>query len=33
MIETLNIGFRNIVKRYGSNLVLDGTDIDIGSRC
>ncbi len=31
MIETFNIGFRNIVKRYGSNLVLDGTDIDIGS--
>ena len=31
MIETLNIGFRNIAKRYGSNLVLDGTGIDISS--
>ena len=31
MIETLHIGFRNIGKRYGSNLVLDGTSIDISS--
>jgi tungstate transport system ATP-binding protein len=31
MIETLHIGFRNIGKRYGSNLVLDGTGIDISS--
>ena len=31
MIESFNIGFRNIGKRYGSNLVLDSTSIDISS--
>ena len=31
MIETFHIGFRDIDKRYGSNLVLDGTGIEIGS--
>jgi len=31
MIETIHIGFRNIGKRYGSNLVLDNIGIDIGS--
>ena len=31
MIETFRIGFRDICKRYGSNLVLDGTGIDIAS--
>ena len=31
MIETFHIGFRDICKRYGSNLVLDGTGIDIAS--
>jgi len=31
MIETFHIGFRNIGKRYGSNLVLDNIGIDIGS--
>jgi tungstate transport system ATP-binding protein len=31
MIETFHIGFRDISKRYGSNLVLDSTGIDIAS--
>jgi len=31
MIEPFHIGFRDIRKRYGSNLVLDGTGIDIAS--
>ena len=31
MIETFHIGFRNINKRYGSNLVLERTGIDISS--
>ena len=31
MIETFRIGFRGISKRYGNNLVLDNTGIDIGS--
>ncbi len=31
MIETFHIGLRGISKRYGNNLVLDNTGIDIGS--
>ena len=31
MIETFRIGFRDIEKRYGSNLVLDAADIEIRS--
>ena len=31
MIETFHISFRDICKRYGSNLVLDGTGIDVAS--